>query len=706
MAFGPALGVGHNLLVYGSDPGWTYSDMRGFEPFIGPWLWFKLYWAAWALLLAVTATLLWERGRDADLGSRLALVRRRFTPRAAGLAAAAVALILTLGGFIFYNTNVLNRYLTVSDVLASRAEYERRYGQYKGIRQPELTGTNLNVEIYPGRREAEIRGTFHLVNTSPDAIDSLHFATKPAVNTTAVRFDRPARNVLSDDELSYRIYALETALRPGESLELDFEVHFKPRGFPNRGMDASVVANGTYFTNDAWLPAIGYQADRELRSAGDRRRYGLAARPETPMLDGVEASRDAGGAARIAFEAVVGTDEGQAAVAPGRLRRTWTQGGRRYFHYAADAPIRNHYVFFSAAYAVHEARWKDTSIEIFHHPAHAWNVDRMGRSVQASLDFYTQQFGPYPHGQLRFVEQPGDAVSLHASPVNISYEEGFALLNPGGDPRDIDLPFAVAAHEVAHQWWGATLTPAPVEGAAVLTESLAWYSAMQVVERALGREHLQRLLSMMRDAYAAPRRRAEVPLLQATDSFLTYRKGPFALYALREYAGAGQVNTALRRLLKRHGSGAPPLATSLDLYRELQAAIPQPLHSLLADLFETNTFWELATQRVTAQQTETGEWQATLDVKARKMVVDSAGVETEVPMDDLIEVGVFTAAEAGKPGEPLYLQMHRMRSGEHRITVMVASKPARAGIDPRNLLIDVEGDDNLKEITRAEGQKR
>jgi hypothetical protein len=37
---------------------------------------------------------------------------------------------------------------------------------------------------------------------------------------------------------------------------------------------------------------------------------------------------------------------------------------------------------------------------------------------------------------------------------------------------------------------------------------------------------------------------------------------------------------------------------------------------------------------------------------------------------------------------------------------MVASKPARAGIDPRNLLIDVEGDDNLKEITRAEGQKR
>jgi hypothetical protein len=204
-------------------------------------------------LLAVAATLLWVSGRETDFGSRLALAHRRFTRRAAELAAAAVALIVTLGGFIFYNTNVLNRYRTASDGLASRAEYERRYGQYKGIRQPEIRGANLRVEIYPDRREAEIRSTFHLVNTSPDAIDSVHLATKPVVNTTAVRFDRQAKNVLSDEEIGHRIYALETPLRPGESLQLDFEVHFKPRGFPNRGMDASVVANGSYFSNDAWL---------------------------------------------------------------------------------------------------------------------------------------------------------------------------------------------------------------------------------------------------------------------------------------------------------------------------------------------------------------------------------------------------------------------------------------------------------------------
>lgn len=45
-------GIRHHLLIYGTGPGWRYSDMNGFGPFIGPFVWFKLYWAAWALLPA------------------------------------------------------------------------------------------------------------------------------------------------------------------------------------------------------------------------------------------------------------------------------------------------------------------------------------------------------------------------------------------------------------------------------------------------------------------------------------------------------------------------------------------------------------------------------------------------------------------------------------------------------------------------------
>ena len=112
----------------------------------------------------------------------------------------------------------------------------------------------------------------------------------------------------------------------------------------------------------------------------------------------------------------------------------------------------------------------------------------------------------------------------------------------------------------------------------------------------------------MREAYLSPRARADVPLLRATDRSSAYRKGVFAMYALREYVGAERVNAALRRLLERHGSATPPLPTSLDLYRELQAVTPDDASVSARRLFEANTFWELATKRVEAEQIGTGEW--------------------------------------------------------------------------------------------------
>ncbi len=87
-------------------------------------------------------------------------------------------------------------------------------------------------------------------------------------------------------------------------------------------------------------------------------------------------------------------------------------------------------------------------------------------------------------------------------------------------------------------------------------------------------------------------------------------------------------------------------------------------------------------------------------MRVRKIVVNEQSIETEAPMGDLVEVGVFAADEDGSPAAPLYLQMHRIRSGEQRITMTVQKEPAQAGINPRNLLIDVKPDDNIKEIDR------
>ena len=192
---------------------------------------------------------------------------------------------------------------------------------------------------------------------------------------------------------------------------------------------------------------------------------------------------------------------------------------------------------------------------------------------------------------------------MHAEASTIDYREGFSLLNPRAE-QDPDLPFAIVAHEVAHQWWGTQLAYARVEGAGVLSESLATYS-VDAADRGDARARASPPLlafpasRVPAAAVAVPCRRCFAP----PTGFLFYRKGPLALYALGEYIGKERVHEALRRLLEKHGGGRPPLPTTLDLYRELKAVTPDAFHSLLHDLFEANTYWELEVEQATANQT-------------------------------------------------------------------------------------------------------
>ena len=695
------LGIEHNLLVYGGAPAWSYTDMRGFGASIAPWLWFKLYWAAWALLLAVVARMLWGRGRERGLGVRIRLARRRLARPTASMAAVAMALILGIGGFIFYNTNIINDYRSTSAIKERRAEYERRYRRYEGVPQPDLTGTSLRVEIYPARHAVEIRGSYRLVNTSFQPIDSIHMATATGgVETRAMTFDRTANLAVDDEKYGYRIYALERALQPGDSLRLDFEVHVARRGFGNRGADPSVLANASSFTNAVWFPFVGYQRQRELITAADRREHGLAPRPVIASLYDAEGSEPTARGGGIAFAAVVGTDSDQVAVAPGVLRRTWTERARRYFDYSSDSPIGHEWSFYSAHYAVHEAQWNNVAIRVFHHPDHTAHLDRMMKSARASLDYYTKQFGPYPYRHLTFVEHPGaPGTGLHADAGMVSYGEGFPFWTAKDDQKSLDFPYAIIAHEMAHQW---TLPYALVEGAPFLSEGLAWYSALQVVRNSRGSEELQRVLSFMRQPYPfRPIRRGE-PLLRALDPYLSYRRGPFAMTALAEYIGSDSVNAALRRLIETHDSAGASLATTLDLYRELGTVTPDSLKPLLHDLFEVNTYWQFQTLAVEAVETGAGTWQVTLEVKARKMVYDSAGTEIELPMNEWVPIGVFGVADKGgdELSAPLYVRMHRIRAGRQTITVTVPRKPVLAGIDPYHVLDWVEegNDDNIEPV--------
>ena len=433
------LGIEHKLLVFGASPDWSYSDIRGFGASLPPWLAFKAYWVAWAVLLAVLARLAWVRGRESDAGARLKLARARLTRPTAITAALAGIAVLGLGAGIFYNTNVLNRYQSHDARLANKAAYERLYARYADVPQPRVTASNMHVELHPERRAADFRGSYRLVNPTTQAIDTVHVATATGagVDTRSLGFDRPATRVLDDAVLGHRIYKLATPLRPGESMQLDYEVRFAPRGFGNRRRGrrpSSTTAAGS--VPRAFLPAIGYQPARELREAGDRLTQGLPARPLVPVLEDLEARKAVPGDVGIQFEAIVGTAEDQMAIAPGVLRRSWRENGRRYFHYASNAPIRER-----RAVLLRQLRGASRAVQrrgcrSVPPPDARQRRRRPWRAARApSLELYTRLFGPYPHRTLRIVENAERGIGAHSEPSLVDYGDGFALLNPARRAR-------------------------------------------------------------------------------------------------------------------------------------------------------------------------------------------------------------------------------------------------------------------------------
>ncbi|AHG92628.1 Peptidase M1 membrane alanine aminopeptidase (plasmid) [Gemmatirosa kalamazoonensis] len=705
------IGLRHHLLIYGSDPGWVWSDLNGLAPFVAGLVWFKLYWAAWALLLAVAASLFWVRGREIGWRARLALARQRLGGPAVRAAALALALIVSLGGFVFYNTNVLNDYGDPDEIAAHRAEYERRYKRFEDAPEPSLVAARMRVELYPAQRAAELRGTFQLVNRTTRPIDSLHVLPSPDVETRALRFDRATRLVVDDSARRYRIYALARPLAPGDSLAMSFEVASHPRGFRNAGAPTAVTPNGAY-VDRTWLPALGYLRGRELADERERREHGLPPRTPPPTAGDVETRATGPGARGVELvdaETIVGTDARQIAVTSGTLVREWRERGRRYFQYRTEAPTRYGGAVLSAEYAVREARWNGIPLRVYYHPTHDVNVDRMIRSMQASLAYYSEHFGPYQFRELSIVEFPRYASFARAHPHMIAFSEGSAFLTRV-DSGDVDRPFFVVAHETAHQWWGGQVIPAGAAGASFVSETLAQYSSMMVLETAYGADMARRFYDYNMAQYLTGRSvytNREAPLLDVVNqSYVYYFKGAVAMYTLRERLGADAMNGALRRFREKFAGPDAPPPTSRALYAELQAVTPDSLRPLLSDLFEHITLWSVRTDSARAEPTGGGAYRVTLFVDASKARADSIGNQTPVAMNDLVEIGAFGAsAGGGSLGETLYLAQHRIHTGKQTIVLTVPRRPARAGIDPFRKLIERERDDNVADVPGQAGAR-
>jgi hypothetical protein len=504
-----------------------------------------------------------------------------------------------------------------------------------------------------------------------------------------------------DPELGFYGYRLSTPLAPGASMELKFDISYSPKGALGVMADTPVLANGTFFNNES-LPRIGYQENNELTDPRDRKKHGLLPRAQQRDHNdarGLANNAIANDADWIGFDAIVSTSPDQIAVAPGTLEREWIDKGRRYFHYKMDKPILNFYSFQSARYSVKHDRWQDVSIDIYYQPGHEVNLDRIIKGVKASLDYYSSNFGPYQHKVVRVVEFPRYRQFAQSYPNTIPYSEsmGFIAKVDDRNPKDVDFPFYVSAHEMAHQWWGHQVIAADTRGATMLSETLAEYSALMTMKKTVGSGKMRRFLRYDLERYLLGRaieKQSERTLVNNEDqSYIAYRKGSMAMYQLADAIGEDKVNAVLRQLLADYGFHAAPYPSPPVLINALRKVMPADQAYLIDDLFESIVLYENRAIAAHAVKRADGKYEVTLAASAGKRHAGGLGEENVVPLKDYIEFGVDD-----KEGNPLARERRLIDHKDNTVKLVVSARPARAGIDPDNKLIDRKPSDNMIDV--------
>lgn len=702
------LGYNHDLIAFGGGSLAPYSDMNGYGHSIRPFLWSKIYWLAIMSVILLITTGIQVRGSERRLSKRLQIAKSIVLGQYKLAIGVLTMIILIAGSVILYNTNVLNDYWSTDRQYNFRADYERALKQYEHLPQPRITQVNLDIESFTYLRSYEIDGMYTLTNHTYDTIHHIHIQKKLQNALTFDSIKLSSEATLDDRylEFGHYIYRLDKPLLPSDSLSLQFRQVYRSRGFDG-DYDSNIAYNGTIITHDD-LPGIGYEVKYEIEDPSDRNKYGLEPRKNSAELYDIEVLRNSANedAHLITFDCTIGTPIDQVAIAPGKRTLSWTSEGRKYVKYSAKDPMILYYPIAIGEYKVQHDVYisndDSTTLEIFYDPKHAHNLNRMMESMKASLNYYEENFAPYKMQDLRIVEMPRYHDYAQSLAGTIMYSEGMGFVLDI-EEEDVDMVHFVTAHEIAHQWWGMQLMAANVAGNKFILESLAQYSALMVLRETYGEEKVSQLLATFNKRYIQKRNGAEgaePPLVEETgQSFLYYDKGAIQLFAAQSLIGEKSMNKAIQNFYSEWNNeavlGKSRYATSYDLVNHLMEATPDSLQKTIKSLFYDVKIHDLQLNNVETKQIVNDSTELSLNISAQAYIIDENGEEQPIEMERDVEIGIWI-----KEGEKQQFYIENVRVDQKNIELRFAMKgiPYKVIIDPRNLFLEKDKDDNVKEV--------
>jgi len=701
------LKIESNMLSIGGTPLTQYSDMNSFGPGVLGHFWFTLYWVLFGIITLLISILFIPKGMNKKIKDRFSSARKSLNTSYYSVLGIFALAFLGTAGVVYYNTQILNPYKTSYQIETQQVNYEKQYRRYADMPHVSILDATYHIDIYPEQQAANGRVELLATNKNEVAVDSLLF-TVDKTYQQALSIPN-SKLVFEDKELGFLIYKLDIPLAPRDSIKFTTTFDYTPKGFKNSVDNFSMIENGTFFNNLQIMPQFGYSKSYELGDKNKRRKYQLAERKSMPDLEEtcsqlcLDNYLSEGAADWVDVQTYISTTEDQIAIAPGSLLNQTTQNGRTSSHYKVDHPSQNFYSFSSARYAVAKRRWKEVDIEVYYHPAHSVNVNRMLDAVEQSLVYYTREFGPYYHKQARIIEFPRYSTFAQAFPGTMPYSEAFGFIINLEDENKNNVIDAVIAHEMAHQYWAHQVIGANMKGSTMLSESFAEYSSLMVMKQKSTAQEMKDFLKYDMQRYLSGRRsetEQEQPLVSVENqSHIHYGKGSVILYALQEYIGEAKVNNALRNFLEAYRYKEPPYPNARDFMRYLQPEVPDSLQYLLLDWFEEITLYDLRVASANAKALQDGQYEISMNIVAKKLKFDGEGNSTERLIADWIDVGFY----ADRDEKEIIARERIYINRENTILKFTLNQlPVKAAIDPLNLLIDRVEDDNVKTVTLEE----
>ncbi len=670
--------------VFGPEK-YNYSEMNGYGVLDAGLFWYTGAWTSLSVLFLTLSLLLWNRGVDRTVKERLHILLQTLRKPGGRILAVVSACCLLLFGYFQYgiHDNLIRQaeYQTDAQKEAEAAAYEKDYSVYRETPQPKIIDMDLVLNLFPKKRKANYQTRLVLKNITARTIDTLHvdWDKKLTVEKLAIE-GRTLEKTQDDTNLRHAIYRLHPALRPGEELCLTIEARLAYKGFHQSDFQSDLTYNGTVLGTD-FLPFFGYDRSRELTNNRKRLGQGLSLRDSRmsgadnafSRANRFESLQSDG----LTWNMVVSTDADQRIIGPGEEIKTWRDQGRNYAQYTSQRPGAMDFKIISAKFATREFICQGVTCQLFHIPRHTYNLAVFQDAMKKAIPWLTARLGPYPHSHALVIEKPfyDDEFLSFVNVAAISENRGWtADIKEKEDGQYIHL---IVAEQLARQWILASLKVADVQGAQLLTESIARYYAFRFMDEMWGPDQTSKWLNQAYDDYEKGRGEegiVEKPLLLVDKaSYISRHKGGLALYALAQQIGPKFFDHWLAGWVAQ-AAQEKDFLTSAVFYEALKEVLPSGLFPFARDWLEKRVQYSLS-----LIHTQVENQRIALTVQATKQEHDNKSNIQTVPFSTSLEVGFINDA-----GEMKEIKRIMLKAGEHVYGLDCSFIPKAVILDPHH----------------------